>query len=102
MNVEKVYVGSELKFKITITASGFDMATDKFEVDLVCGKVTTHLDKTDLILSEGSYYIPIDTSLYPRGGDLFVITTAHVPDPDFDDNVRKEIDKQQILKINKL
>lgn len=102
MTSEKIYVGTELKYHLEITGTGFSMETDDFEVVLTCGKVSQTLKKSDMIISdEGDFYLPIDTANFPKGGDMEVTVNAFVPDEDFPDGYRTEINKQILFKLYK-
>ena len=88
--METIYKGTELKFKVELTASGFSMATDDFEVEVKSGKTSVSLDKEDLILSSGEYYGIVNTDdLAP--GEVKLVCTAHIPDSDADDGIRNEV-----------
>lgn len=96
---ERAWVGTGLKFAVNITADGFDMADDDFTVEFICGRKTLEYTKSDMILYEdGSYVVNVDSSLLGEG-TLSVVTTAYVPDPDWDGGIRVEVDKQDILII---
>lgn len=111
---EKALVGTELKYKVEVTASGFSMDENDFTVEVRRGSRSKVYGKNDMIIreveSEGEggqtvteteYYITIDTAFFGSGKYDF-ITRAYVPDDDFDDGLRTEIDKQSILIVNKL
>lgn len=87
-----VYLGTELKFAITITADGFDMEADDFSVVFKNngnGK-TIELSKSQLVYDQEVYYALFDTTDLGTGL-VNVITTAYVPDSDFDDGFRTEV-----------
>ena len=85
-----IYKGTELKFKVELTATGFSMADDEFEVEVKSGKTSVVLDKEDLILNSGNYYGIVSTdNLAP--GEVKFVCTAHIPDSDASDGVRNEV-----------
>ena len=93
------YFGEELKYRIDIQADGFSMDTDDFEIELSCGSKRKTLKNADVLMDlEGNRYITIDTSEFKRG-DLYATTYAYVPDSDFPDGKRTEIDKQRLTTI---
>lgn len=101
-NQERAWVGTGLKFAITITAEGFDQATDDWSVKFICGRKSLEFDKQDMAISEdGAYIANVDTSLL-GAGTLSVITYAHVPDEDWEQGYRVEVDKQDILYIKEV
>lgn len=101
-NQERAWVGTGLKFAITITAEGFDQAEDDWKVVFQCGRNTLELSKADMSIGEDDTFIAnVDSSLL-GAGTLSVITTAYVPDDDWEGGVRKEVDKQDILYIKEI
>ena len=98
----KIYVGTELKFTISIRASGFDMSEDNWEVDIVCNSNTVHIDKSDAIEDgQGLWYICFDTQELGVGA-YYAIIKAYVPDSDFEDGFRTEIKKEFLLNVASL
>lgn len=94
---DKYYLGSDLKFKIDITASGFDQDTDEYRIDLYCGnKKLTYTDQDIVTDPEtGYHYLLVDTNLL-RPGSIKLVVTALVPDEIFTSGVRREVDVKNI------
>lgn len=95
MNEGRYYVGEDLKFKITLTADGFSQKDDDYEIDFYCGdNQPLHFNKSDMKEGlDGDYYLLIDTeekNLKP--GVMRMIITAYIPDNDFHDHTRKEVE----------
>lgn len=102
MAEELVYVGTKLKYALTITSPGFDMLTDDFTVDILGGRKRLHFDKEDLVVDENDqYYVCFDTEEL-GGGIIEAVITAFVPDDDFDDSIRKEVVKIELLFARKV
>lgn len=99
-----IYVGTKVKYLIEITSSGFDMARDDFDITLKWGTITKFFAKSDLVdttvIEEGvekhQYYLCFDTSEFGYG-DIMAIVRAYVPDTDFPDGIRLEVDKFKLL-----
>ena len=70
------YVGTDLKFKIDITAEGFNQSEDEYEIKVVCGN------------QSGT-------------GLIKLIVTAKVPDEDFDVGYRREVTVHELCYIRK-
>lgn len=85
------YLGTELKFKLDIVATGFSMTHDDFSVVVTNGSRSVTINKSDCAHdTQGNYYIMFDSNdLGP--GTVKAIITAHVPDTDFPDDVRDEV-----------
>ena len=93
MDNGRYYIGENLKFKITLTAEGFDQSTDNYDVDFYCGdNPVQHFTQSDMKQGmDGDYYLLIDTEGM-KPGVMRMVITAYIPDYDFDDNNRKEIE----------
>lgn len=101
-----IFKGDEVKFSIDLTAPGFSMDTDDFDVEIVSTKGGSLKGSkggsgTDVIIfsetdSSGEepvtrWYVICNTAkdLIP-GGSLKVVASAYVPDVHADDGVRKQ------------
>lgn len=94
-NNERIWVGTDLKFAITITAEGFDQENDDWKVVFQCGRNTLEMTKADMSIGEdGSFIANVKSSLL-GAGTLSVITYAYVPDEDWEGGVRTEVDKKE-------
>lgn len=91
-NDNVVYLGTELKFVVTITAGGFDMDQDDFNVVFknTTNGNTIELAKSDLV-NDGEFYYALVNTEDLGTGYVNVVTTAYVPDADFDDGKRTEV-----------
>lgn len=92
MDNGRYYIGTDLKFKITLTADGFDQSRDDYDIDFYCGTQVKHYNQSHMITgSDGFHYLCIKTDdLAP--GMMKMVITAHIPDRDFSEGVRKEIE----------
>lgn len=93
MNEGRYYVGEDLKFKITLTAEGFNQSKDPYEIDFYCGdNPVKHFTQGQMKPGlDGDYYLLIDTKGM-KPGVMRMVITAHIPDEDFDDNYRDEVE----------
>ena len=94
------FVGTEVKYLVKIESCGFDQATDDFDIILKRGTVTRTFHKADLVeettASGKNYYLCFDTTDFGPG-NITCIVKAYVPDNDFQDGIRTEIDKFPLL-----
>lgn len=94
---DKVYLGTKLKYAVSLSSPGFDLQRDEFSVDIIRGPKRIHFEKEDLVVDEnGKYYVCFDT-MELGGGIIEAIITAFVPDEDFDDGIRTEVAKLRLL-----
>ena len=97
--MENAYIGTELKFIIEITADGFSMVDDNFTVLLKRGGFSKLFEKGDLIQDdEDNFYVCFDSAEFGKGL-ITAVVTAYVPDEDFDDGFRTEVQKFDLIKI---
>lgn len=96
---DKVYVGTELKYKVTITASGFDMDTDDWTVTIARGKVSKTFAKSECIHGEDGWYVCLDTTELGAGA-YHAVVTAYVPDTDFPDGLRTEVKRFELPSVD--
>ena len=96
---DSTYIGTRLKYVLEIAAQGFSMEKDRFCVDICRGPNTLHFDKLDLEFDDdGNYYVCFD-SLALGTGKVYAVVTAYVPDTDYPDGFRKEVQKIDLLQI---
>jgi len=94
-----VWLGTKLKYLVKITASGFDMIADDFNVVLTRGSKSATFEKSDLVFDGEDYYVVFDTTPF-GAGELYYKITAHVPDGDFADGFRTEVFKKKLTTIS--
>lgn len=98
--MEQYYVGTDLKFKINLSAAGFSMDEDDFLIEIFCSSKRMEYKKEDLIDSTDGYYLVIDTTQFPAG-QMKMVVTAFVPDEDIPGGVRKEVGVCDLCTIKK-
>lgn len=94
MGYSKVYIGTEIKLNINIGPLG-DMTMDDydFKVELYCSPAKIVIkEKRGMVRSDGSNYIACIDTKEVGPGRLKGKVTAWIPDGDFDDQLRTEID----------
>lgn len=90
MLVDEYYIGSDLKFRIDISATGFNQETDPYDIDVYCGNKKLSFTQANVKQCDDKFYLPVPTSTLSPGR-LKIVITAHVPDADFSDGYRDEI-----------
>lgn len=93
-----VYLGTKLKYLVTITAAGFSMVEHNFDIVLSKGQKSKKFEKDELVFDGENYFLAFDTSDFGVG-DLSATVTAYVPDADFSDGIRTEIFKMKLTNI---
>lgn len=94
-----IYQGTELKFTLDIQSDGFSMADDDFKVVIKNTKKSVTILKAEMILDENENYLfTVDTG-FMGTGEYWITTIAYVPDDDFDDGLRTEVQKQLLCVV---
>lgn len=91
--MRKIYLGTELKVQLNITADGFNMLTNDYSVDIKkqnTDRIVMHLDKDDIVVNDGQCYMLLDSQKLGTG-TFQAVVTAYIPDSDFADGDRKEV-----------
>lgn len=94
MGTTQIYLGSEIKLNISIEPiEGMTMDNYNFQVEMFTSpkrKVT--VQKSELIrIDSDNYLLILDTSEL-GAGNLMCKVTAYIPDGDFEDQLRTEVD----------
>lgn len=93
------WLGTKFKYAINITAPGFSMEDDDFTVEIKRGSKSRVFQKDDLVEDEqGNYYVCFDSKEFGPG-QISAVITAHVPDDDFDDGIRDEVFKVDLIYV---
>ena len=89
------------KYQIIIDRDGFSMTENDFRLRLTWGMQGKYLDipKTDMFQNEGgTTFFSFDTS--DMVGRVTAECTYYVPDSDYADGVRKEVERQPLCWVN--
>lgn len=95
-----VQEGEEVKFQITITQQGFNMNEDNFRVKLTYGMLSKELiiTKEQMISNDlDEWFFMFDTT--GMVGHIKAECSFDVPDSDYPDGFRTEVDRQFILVV---
>lgn len=96
----QIFQGTELKFSLDIQIEGFSMVDDDFFIVIRngVGKSVT-IQKSAMLLQEDEKFLfTVDTEELGTG-KYTIITTAFVPDGDFEDGLRTEVDKRTLCEV---
>lgn len=89
--MEKPYVGTELKYALTIKSTGFNMDVDPWTAYVVCGKKQLICKRGEgAVVDNDQWYIKVNT-LSLGDGAYYLIAEIDVPDDDFEDGYRHEV-----------
>jgi len=85
---------------LDIQSEGFSMVDDDFKVTIKnATKKEVTIDKSEMIVTdEDKFLFTIDTALLGTG-EYYITTTAYVPDEDFDDGFRTEVQKSLLCVV---
>lgn len=109
MAQDSAFIGTEVKYLVEIQADGFDMARDDFNITLKLGSKSKTFEKSDLVddieMVDGqqkhTFYLVFDSAEF-GAGTLVAIIRAYVPDTDYPDNIRTEVDRFDLMVIKKV
>lgn len=92
MDYGSYYIGTDLKFQITLEAEGFNQDEDEYYIDFYCGSDVKHYDQTKIQTGgDGKHYLLVPTSGMEPGIIRMVITVC-IPDRDVVGGIRKEVE----------
>lgn len=93
------YKGTDLKFILNIEIEGFSMEDDDFKVRLYSHRKSLEIPKKQMKQDEqGRFLFGFHTEDLGVG-DIMMETIAYVPDTDFEDGIRKEVDRKILKKV---
>lgn len=95
---KRVFVGSDVKFRVTITADGFSQDTDNWDVTITRGSTSHTYAKADCIQAIDGWYVAFNTADFGAGRYTATIA-AYIPDTDFPDGTRKEVKRIEFLLV---
>jgi len=100
---DSIYLGTDLKVLIEMEAPGFSMEDDDWEVLLKSGGKTLKTFPKDECIEdeEGKFYICVRATDL-KTGTIDIVFHALVPDEDWDDGIRNEVDKKVLAQIIKV
>lgn len=110
---DSAFSGTERKFLVEITSPGFNMETDEFEVALTRGTIQRVFHKSDMVVEnytvvedghdveKQNFYLCFDTQDFGPG-IITATVVAHVPDSDFNDGIRDEVDEFDLLNVKRV
>ena len=110
MAQDKVFDGTMVKYLLEITASGFDMDRDDFQVTLKRGSKSLTISKAGMVVESYTevqdnisvekhhYYVCFDTSYFGKG-TISVVVTAWAPDDDFEGGFRRIVHKFDLTDV---
>lgn len=96
--VDCAFYGTQLKYTLTIKASGFDMQADEFSLTLQGKTSTKTIEKSEMIYeADGAWTFILDTNDFGKG--LVELTVKAVINDDDFNGKRVEIVKRPLLRI---
>lgn len=100
---ESIYTGTDLKILIEMSAPGFSMEDDNWEVIFKSGsRVLKTCPKSECISDDDGKYYALVRATEIRQGKLDIVFHALVPDGDWDDGIRNETDRQALTTVKKI
>lgn len=109
---DSAFSGTERKFLVEIESPGFDMTRDEFEVALTRGSIQRVFHKSDMVtetytveedgqtVEKTDYFLCFDTVEFGNG-IITATIVAHVPDSDFADGIRDEVEEFDLMNVKR-
>lgn len=100
---DKWYIGEDLKFLVEMTATGFSMDDDDWSVTvMISNKPVAEFKKEDCVRGDDqNWYVCVPAEVLKKG-PLTLVGHARIPDVDFEDDIRDEIEVKSMGKIEKV
>lgn len=96
------YEGTDLKIFVELTAAGFDMDNDDWRIGIKCrNKIVKVIPKEEAIRGDDGWFVTIKAEEM-KPGAIEIVGYADIPDEDFDTDIRGEVDKDYLLKYEKV
>lgn len=97
------YVGSDLKWAVSMTCEGFDMNENDWKIIVSRGPKHVEFTKDNAIYDEQAdqWYICVDTTAIGPGKAIITFV-AYVPDSDVNGGIRTEIAEYDLVNIRRL
>lgn len=91
----RVIRGTDLKFLINIECSGFSMDDDDFYCVVTCGKSEVTIPKAEMAIGDDGFLMTVKTDGMSCSA-MYLTVHAFVPDEDFADGYREEIERAKL------
>lgn len=102
MSNEYAFEGTDLKILVELTATDFDMDQDDWRVGIKCrNKIIKVIPKEEAIRGDDGWFVTVKAEEM-KPGDIEVVGYADIPDEDFDTNIRREVEKDSLLRYEKV
>lgn len=102
MATEYTWNGTGLKYAVSMTCEGFDMNEDDWTITVSRGSKSLKFTKSNAVQDENEqWYICFDSS-YFGAGLMNIVFDASVPDEDFEGGIRHEVQKYELINVQKV
>lgn len=101
MKLNGYYVGTDLKFLLTIEAPGFNQDEDDYEIRLESDDAQVVIPKSEIVDGEDGHYLCVDSTRLGTGL-VRMIVMAKVSDSDFKKGYRREVLVRDLCYIKKV
>ena len=86
-----------------MTSTGFSMDDDNWSVSVMCAnKIVQVIPKEDCVKEEDNKWYVFINAEYLKKGDLTLVAHIYVPDSNFNDGYRDEVELAKVGKIIKV
>ena len=91
----------DLKYKVELAATGFDIETDDYGFELHCGAKRVRVPQEAVVVRDNDVFVCLTVQmLAPLGsGELYLVGFVSVPDQDFASGSRREVCKVKLTNL---
>lgn len=101
MNENIAFDRADLKYKVELSSTGFNIDNDEYWFELHCGAKAVPVPQECVIDRGGDIFVCLTVEmLKPLGsGELFLVGFVKVPDMDFTNGYRREVCKLKLINL---
>lgn len=104
MNEDTAFNRGDLKYKVVLQSTGFNIDTDEFWFELQCGAKSVKVPQENVINRGGDIFVCLTVEMLKTlgSGELYLVGYVKVPDLDFTNGYRREVCRIKLINLEVL